>query len=353
MGVTVEALRMAKRRHAENRRFGDVRSLLFGKAKTPYEEPQSEPLPLERPRLQPCAVPSAEAETRPYKVLTVASNKGGVGKTTVATNLAVFLRALREDLPILLLGLDDQCLIDRMFAPDNAPSQRNVVTGLLEGSFASAVRFGEYGVHYVPSSPNLEGLKFEIRDTQRLRNALDASGWEGLVIVDTKSDLGMLTRNAIAASDLVLVPVSGDPSLREAARIFDLLSAWGLPRSQACVLLSMIDRRIKYGCGADEYALEGDVLSLLISEIRRRGYPLFESVLSRSPKIESLATNPTGRTLSICNHATGSLMHLQMRHLAEEVLKHLDRISVSTDPDELGYPPPLSRPGLRAARGSA
>jgi cellulose biosynthesis protein BcsQ len=41
-------------------------------------------------------------------VLAVVSNKGGVGKTTVATNLAVYLRAMREDLPILLIGLDDQ-----------------------------------------------------------------------------------------------------------------------------------------------------------------------------------------------------------------------------------------------------
>ncbi len=38
-----------------------------------------------------------ERDSRPFQVLTVTSNKGGVGKTTVATNLAVYLRALRED----------------------------------------------------------------------------------------------------------------------------------------------------------------------------------------------------------------------------------------------------------------
>ena len=329
MGVTVEALRMAKRRHAENRRLGDVRSLLLGSTREnpPCEEPVIEPQDLPELGLGSGLTTAADA-TRPYTVITVASNKGGVGKTTVATNLAVFLRALREDLPILLMGLDDQFMIDRMFALDDTSTRRNVVTGFLEGSFASAVRFGEYGVHYVPSSPNLEGLKFEIRDTQRLRSALDASGWEGLVIVDTKSDLGILTRNAIAASDLVLVPVGDDPSLREAVKIFELLSAWGLPWNRGCVLLSMIDRRIKYRSGSAHELLECDVLSLLVSEIRQRGYPLFESVLSRSPKIESLATNPTGRTLSICNHARGSIVHRQMRHLAEEVLKRLDGIPV-------------------------
>jgi cellulose biosynthesis protein BcsQ len=336
MGVTVEALRMAKRRHAENRRIGDVRSLLFGSSREEplHDEPAIEPKDLPELGIGSGVAAAADA-SRPYTVLTVTSNKGGVGKTTVATNLAVFLRALREDMPILLIGLDDQFMIDRMFALDDSPTRRNVVTGFLEGNFASAVRFGEYGVHYVPSSPNLEGLKFEIRDTQRLRTALDNSGWEGLVIVDTKSDLGILTRNAIAASDLVLVPVGDDPSLREAVKIFELLSAWGLPWSRASVLLSMIDRRIKYRSGSSRDLLECDVLSLLVAEIRQRGYPLFESVLSRSPKIESLATNPTGRTFSICNHARGSMVHRQMHHLAEEVLKRLDRLPAGGLQDEI------------------
>ena len=61
-------------------------------------------------------VPPAEWAGRRFRVLTVTSNKGGVGKTTLATNLAVYIRALREDLPILVVGLDDQTMIDRMFA---------------------------------------------------------------------------------------------------------------------------------------------------------------------------------------------------------------------------------------------
>jgi cellulose biosynthesis protein BcsQ len=58
-------------------------------------------------------------------VITVSSNKGGVGKTTVASNLAIYTRALREDLPVLVVGLDDQGTLDRMFAlRDLRPGRR-------------------------------------------------------------------------------------------------------------------------------------------------------------------------------------------------------------------------------------
>ena len=85
--------------------------------------------------------------TRPYKVITIASNKGGVGKTTIASNLPVFLGALREDLPVLVIGLDDQSLIDRTFELQPAPAAEDVAEGLRSGSFRSQLRMGQYGVH--------------------------------------------------------------------------------------------------------------------------------------------------------------------------------------------------------------
>jgi chromosome partitioning protein len=258
---------------------------------------------------------------RSYQVLTVSSNKGGVGKTTIASNLAIYLRALREDLPILILGLDDQPTIDRMFAFGSSAPGQDVETGLRIGSFASALRLGEYGMYYVPSSPDLEAVKGEIRDTSRLLRTLDGTGWNGLVIVDTKSDLEILTRNAIAASDLLLIPVKDDLSLREAAKSFELLRACGLSWDRARVLLSMIDLRIKY-----RDADERDILALLVSEIRRRGYPLLQSFLSSSPKIEALGSDPSGRALSILGNAPGSIVNMQMRYVASEIVKLLDRV---------------------------
>jgi cellulose biosynthesis protein BcsQ len=259
------------------------------------------------------------ARRRSFQVMTIGSNKGGVGKTTISSNLAVYFRALREDLPILMLSLDDQSLLDRMFCLDDDTPQETVATGFESGTFEHVIRLGQYGVHYVPSAPNNCELKQAIRDPLCLLETLHRTQWNGLVIIDTKSDLDMLTRNAVAASDLVLVPVKNDTSLREASKLFQLFDEWSLEWDRARILLSMINRRIKYREGENL-----DVLSLLVSRIRDLGYPLLESFISESPKVESISSNPSGRVFSILQHARSSVAFRQMLHVAEDVLKLLD-----------------------------
>ncbi len=273
-----------------------------------------------RPReiLRPRTPGELGRERRPFRVLAVVSNKGGVGKTTVATNLAVYLRAMREDLPILLLGLDDQDAIDRMFAIEPAASQPTVLDALRSGSLSAAIRLGHYGVHYLPTSRRIGELKREIDDPAHLHAALLRTEWRGLVVIDTKSDLEILTQNALVASDLALVLARDLGSLFEARKVFDLLAAWKRPPESARILLSLVDLRIRYTEGEVR-----DVLSLLLAEVRSRGHPLLETFLSSSPKVESLATNPAHAAKTILHAARGSIVHRQMQHLAEEVLEIL------------------------------
>ncbi len=250
-------------------------------------------------------------------VLAVSSNKGGVGKTTIATNLAIYLRAVREELPVLLVSLDDQQVIDRMFALRSPrPGDGHIKHGWAERSFERVIQLGEYGVHFVPSAPDVTLLKARATDPRTLRRILARSEWQGLVILDTKSDLEALTQNAYHAADRVLIPVADRASLEEAAKSFALLERAGLGRERGRVVLTLVDRRTR---------VRGErmhLLGRLLGEVRRRGWPYYRTYLSRSPTVESLNSGG-GRPLAILHHARGTDAHAQLRELTEEVLQDL------------------------------
>lgn len=253
----------------------------------------------------------------PARVLTVASNKGGVGKTTVASNLAIYFRALREDLPVLVAGLDDQSTLDRMFClGERKPGGGNLKHGFAERSFDQVMVLGQYGIHYVPSPPDLIGLKARAEDTGTLRRILGRTRFEGVVIFDTKSDLEALTQNALMAADRVLIPVADWASLEEATKIFAYLERHRPGSRVARVLLTLADLRTRLDVPGH------DLRGRLELEVRQRGWPLYRTALTRSPRVEAL-NSATGKPLSILHHASGTPVHRQLKALAEEVLAEL------------------------------
>jgi len=243
-----------------------------------------------------------------------------VGKTTVASNLAVYLRALREELPILIASLDDQRTLDRMFAIGRAAGRGSFPANLkhawVERSFESSIQLGEYGVHYVPAPPDVSLLKSRAGDPTTLARMIARMSWDGIFILDTKSDLEALTLNAFHAADRILVPVTDWASLEEAAKTFRILELAGLDVAKARVLLSLVDRRTRIR------ETDRPLVDRLRDEIHSRGWPAYETEISRSPRVETLNSG-TAKPLSILHHARGTAVHGQFRALAEEVLREM------------------------------
>jgi cellulose biosynthesis protein BcsQ len=286
-------------------------------------------------------------------VVTVSSNKGGVGKTTLATNLAIYTRALREDLPVLVVGLDDQGTLDRMFALREPRSgDGNLKHAWAERSLASAAQLGQYGVHFVPSPPDVALLKARAGDPRTLARILEQTAWPGLVILDTKSDLEALTQNAYYAADRILVPVADWSSLEEGEKIMALLERSGIGSARARIVFTLVDRRSRVG-GAEGPTLFGR----LRDEVRSRGWAYYKTAISRSPRVETL--NSGSRTpLSILHHARGTEVHAQFRELTLEVLGDLgisDRLDLAPTRDDQAdelWRAPARVPDRRAATGA-
>ena len=146
------------------------------------------------------------------KVLAVANQKGGVGKTTTAINLAAGL-ALAER-RTLLIDLDPQGNATTGLGVDKAGLQRTIYHGLLEDlPIAEAVVKTELPfLDLVPADIDLVGAEIELVSTpdreRQLERGLEAvASTYDFAVIDCPPSLGLLTLNALTAAKAALVPL--------------------------------------------------------------------------------------------------------------------------------------------------
>ena len=145
------------------------------------------------------------------RILAIANQKGGVGKTTTAVNLAAALAATPRR--VLLVDLDPQGNATMASGVDKRELEASMCEVLLgEASADAAVVRTQEGYDLLPTNIDLTAAEIRLMDEaqreQRLKNALDTvSARYDYVLVDCPPSLSLLTLNALAAADGVIVPM--------------------------------------------------------------------------------------------------------------------------------------------------
>lgn len=155
-----------------------------------------------------------KAAFRTPRILAVANQKGGVGKTTTAVNLATALAACGQE--VLLVDLDSQGNASTGLGIKRAGLRLSTYDVLFEGEkvidAAQQTRVPRLSV--LPSSIHLSGAEIELVTTEerefRLKNALRVPLPFDYVVIDCPPSLSLLTLNAMVAADAVVVPLQAE-----------------------------------------------------------------------------------------------------------------------------------------------
>ena len=255
-----------------------------------------------------------ERVTSLAKILAIANQKGGVGKTTTSVNLAACLGAKKQR--VLLVDSDPQGNASSGFGIQKSELPATIYDVLLgNASAAEATVHTDYKVDVVPANINLAGAEVELvsaisRET-RLKKALAAVREDyDFILIDCPPSLGLLTLNALAAADAVLLPIQCEYYALEG--VAQLMNTITLVRDNlnpdlavSGVVLTMYDGRTK---------LAQDV----VSEVQKNfGDIAYRTLIPRNVRL-SEAPSYGQPVIYYDKHSKGAQVY---KELAKEMLK--------------------------------
>lgn len=251
------------------------------------------------------------------KIIAIANQKGGVGKTTTAINLAASLAVLEKK--VLIIDADPQANTTSglNFSPDD--DQHRTLYEVMIGKIAvedALIQTEIEGLHMIPSHINLVGAEIELLEEQDRESVLKTAlaplkNRYDFIIIDCSPSLGLITINTLAAADSVIIPVQPE---------FFALEGLGK-------LLQTI-RLVQGGVNPD-LTIEGFVVTMydgrtrvhnqVVGELREHFKDMvFKTVIQRNIRLSEAPSH--GKPIILydimCNGSSNYL------NLAKEVLEH-------------------------------